>query len=77
MSPCDKTSALMRGDAKTAFEYGEMVGLMVRVALTRPGDYVSSAGDGGVDEEDSSSSDDEPDIEDDLPEFYDFREAHP
>ena len=67
MSPCDKTSALMRGDAKTAFEYGEMVGLMVRVALTRPGDYVSSAGDGGVDEEDSSSSDDESDIEDDLP----------
>ena len=67
MSPCDKTSALMRGDARTAFEYGEMVGLMVRVALTRPGDYVSSAGDGGVDEEDSSSSDDESDIEDDLP----------
>ncbi len=67
MSPCDKTSALMRGDAKTAYKYGEMVGLMVRVALTRPGDYVSSAGDGGVDEEDSSSSDDESDIEDDLP----------
>lgn len=67
MSPYDKTSALMRGDAKTAFEYGEMVGLMVRVALTRPGDYVSSAGDGGVDEKDSSSSDDESDIEDDLP----------
>ena len=67
MSPCDKTSALMRGDAKTAFEYGEIVGLMARVALTRPGDYVSSAGDGGVDEEDSSSSDDESDIEDDLP----------
>jgi len=65
MSLCDKVLALMSGDGKTAFEYGELIGLMVHVALDRPDDYLSSAGDGDV--EDTSSSCDESDVEDDLP----------
>ena len=66
MALCDRASALMSDDGKTASEYGEMVGLMVRVAISSPGDYLASSGVGG-DLEESSSSDDESDIEDDLP----------
>ena len=66
MSLCDKASALLSDDGKTASEYGEMVGLMVRVALSSSDDYLASSGVSG-DLEESSSSDDESDIEDDLP----------
>ena len=66
MSLSDKASALMSDDGKTASDYGAMVGLMVCVALSSPDDYLASSGVGG-DLEESSSSDDESDIEDDLP----------
>ena len=66
MSVCDKASVLMSDDGNTAFEYGELIGLMVRAALNSPEDYLSSSGVGG-DLEESSSSDDESDIEDDMP----------
>ena len=59
---CAMNSALMSNNGKAALEYGEILGMLLYAAMTRPTDYLVTPDDKSSNSDDSSS---DSDIEDD------------